>query len=521
MYSIGPPGGPVQKGARIVLDEYRLEIEHVSKSFPGVKALDNVSLKVRPGSVHALAGENGAGKSTLMKIINGIYKADPGGEIRIDGKSVQIRDPIEARRLGISMIFQELNYVPELTVEENLFLCREPMKGVGKAFLDKRAAHRQACELIEREGFHYNPKTKMKDLSVSDIQMIEILKAVSCDASLIIMDEPTSAITDKEVEILFAKIKQLQARGISFVYISHRMEEIFRIADEVTVMRDGQVVHNAKIEELDNDLLISYMVGRKLDNIYPKEQLPLQGGGLELRGCSGEKFHDISMTVQRGEIVGLAGLMGAGRTELARAVFGMDPLEEGKVFVDGQELQISHPSDAKKQGLVMVSEDRRQYGFIGCRSVKENIALSSLDARLSGFGLLSFKKEADAVHEMVDLFHVKAPSTHANVENLSGGNQQKVVLSKWFLTNPKVLILDEPTRGIDVGAKFEIYAHMTELAKQGMAILMISSELPELIGMCDRIYVMCRGELAGEVSGADMNQTTIMKLAIEGAEHNG
>lgn len=502
------------------MENYRLELSHISKSFPGVKALDDVSLKIRPGSVHALAGENGAGKSTLMKIINGIYKADPGGEIRIDGRPVQIRDPIEARKLGVSMIFQELNYVPELTVEENLFLCREPLRGKGLRLLDKKKAHKQALELIESEGFCYDPKMKMKDLSVSDIQMIEILKAISCDASLVIMDEPTSAITDKEVEILFAKIQQLKARGISFVYISHRMEEIFRIADEVTVMRDGKMVHTCPVSQIDSDTLISFMVGRKLENIYPKERLPISPGGLELQDCSGEKFHHISLHVDRGEIVGLAGLMGAGRTELARAVFGMDRLTQGHVKVDGEEAAIRHPADAKKRGLVMVSEDRRQFGFVGCRSVKENIALSSLDDRLTPLRFLSRRKETGAVEEMMALFRVKAPDLYTRAENLSGGNQQKVVLSKWFLTAPRVLIMDEPTRGIDVGAKFEIYAHMTQLAKQGMAILMISSELPELIGMCDRIYVMCRGELAGEVTGKDMNQTTIMKMAIEGADHN-
>lgn len=500
------------------MEEYRLELNHISKSFPGVKALDDVSLKIRPGSVHALAGENGAGKSTLMKIVNGVYQADGGGEIRIDGKNVFIKDPVHARSHGISMIFQELNYVPELTIEENLFLCREPMKGKRGVFLDKKAAHEEAVRIIEKEGFHYDPKTKMKDLSVSDIQMIEILKAVSVDASIVIMDEPTSAITDKEVEILFAKIRQLQARGISFIYISHRLEEIFQIADEVTVMRDGKVVHTAPVGKLDHDTLIAHMVGRKLENIYPKETVPLRDGGLELKSCCGTQFHDISLHIKRGEIVGMAGLMGAGRTELARAVFGMDPLESGEVLIDGKAVSIRHPADAKRQGLAMVSEDRRQFGFVGCRSVRENIALSSLDTRLLKSRMLALGEENRVVSEMVNLFRVKTPTLNARVENLSGGNQQKVVLSKWFLINPRVLILDEPTRGIDVGAKFEIYAHMTELARKGLAILMISSELPELIGMCDRIYVMCRGRLAGEVSGSDMDQTTIMKMAIEGGK---
>ncbi len=498
------------------MEEYRLELDHISKFFPGVKALDDVSLRLRPGSVHALAGENGAGKSTLMKIINGIYRAEEGGQIRINGEPVQIRDPVHARSHGISMIFQELNYVPELTIEENLFLCREPVKGRGGWLLDRKAAHEQAAGLIRSEGFHYDPRTKMKELSVSDIQMIEILKAVSADASIIIMDEPTSAITDKEVEILFDKIRQLKDRGVSFIYISHRLEEIFQIADQVTVMRDGKVVHTAPAKELDHDTLIAHMVGRRLEHIYPKEPVPVREGGLELKDCCGGAFRHISLHVRRGEIVGMAGLMGAGRTELARAVFGMDPLESGEILLDGEKVVIRHPADAKNQGLAMVSEDRRQFGFVGCRSVRENIALSSLGERLGRGRLLDLGAETRAVGEMVELFRVKTPTIQGKVENLSGGNQQKVVLSKWFLIGPRVLILDEPTRGIDVGAKFEIYAHMTQLARKGLAILMISSDLPELIGMCDRIYVMCRGHLAGEVSGQDKNQTTIMKMAIEG-----
>ena len=500
------------------MPEYCLELEHITKTFPGVKALDDVSFHIRKGSVHALAGENGAGKSTLMKIINGVYQADPGGTIKVDGKDVTIRDPIEARNLGISMIFQELNYIPELTVEQNLFLAKEPMRGIKSLFLDKKSAHKAAQELIDREGFHYDPQSRMKELSVSDIQMIEILKAISSDASIIIMDEPTSAITDKEVELLFSKIEQLKKRGISFIFISHRLEEIFRIADEVTIMRDGKVVHNAPIDQLDHDTLIAHMVGRKMENIYPKEAIPILDGGLELKHCSGGKFQNVSLQVKRGEIVGLAGLMGAGRTELARAVFGMDELTEGEVLIDGKEVRIHHPEEAKQMGLVMVSEDRREYGYIGCRSVRENIALSSLDNRVGKFGFLQRGKEIEAVDEMIGMFHVKTPTSAAKVENLSGGNQQKVVLSKWFLTNPNVLILDEPTRGIDVGAKFEIYAHMTALAKRGMAVLMISSELPELIGMCDRIYVMSQGKLVGQVSGDDMQQTTIMKMAIGGED---
>ena len=500
------------------MPEYCLELEHITKTFPGVKALDDVSFHIRKGTVHALAGENGAGKSTLMKIINGVYQADPGGTIRVNGETVTIKDPVQARELGIAMIFQELNYIPELTVEQNLFLAKEPMKGIKKLFLDKKSAHKAAKQLIEEEGFRYDPQAKMKELSVSDIQMIEILKAISSDASIIIMDEPTSAITDKEVELLFSKIEQLKKRGISFVFISHRLEEIFRIADEVTVMRDGKVVHNAPIGELDHDTLIAHMVGRKMENIYPKESIPISEGGLELKNCSGGKFHNVSLTVRRGEIVGLAGLMGAGRTELARAVFGMDELSEGQVLIDGKEVKIHHPEEAKQMGLVMVSEDRREFGFVGCRSVKENIALSSLDKRVGKLGFLQLGKETAAVDEMIGMFHVKTPTSSAKVENLSGGNQQKVVLSKWFLTHPNVLILDEPTRGIDVGAKFEIYAHMTALAKRGMAVLMISSELPELIGMCDRIYVMSQGKLAGQVSGGDMQQTTIMKMAIGGED---
>ncbi len=447
-----------------------------------------------------------------MKIINGLYKAD-SGKIKFDGKEVEISDPVSARKLGISMIFQELNFIPHLTVEDNMFLGREPRNSF--QMLDKKTIHRKAEEFIRNEGLSYDPRTKMKDLSVSDMQMIEILKAVSSDASLIIMDEPTSAITQKEVEVLFRKIEELKHRNISIIYISHRMEEIFKIADDITVLRDGTVVHSAPASEFHTDTLISYMVGRKLENTYPQKTNVPGEAVLEICGFSGKGFSEIHMMVRRGEIVGLSGLMGAGRTEVARAVFGLDPHEKGSLLLNGQEIRIEHPWDAVKQGIVMVSEDRREYGIITRRAVQENIAISSLKKRMRGC-FLQKREESRAANEMIDLFKIKVPSRYTAIENLSGGNQQKVVLSKWLLTEPEVLIVDEPTRGIDIGAKFEIYSHLIQLASQGMAILMISSELPELLGISDRIYVMSMGKITGEIGKEEMSQETIMRLATGG-----
>ncbi|MGA2478344.1 MAG: sugar ABC transporter ATP-binding protein [Spirochaetia bacterium] len=488
----------------------KLQVLHISKSFPGVLALDDISLEARRGSVLVLCGENGAGKSTLMKIINGIYQPD-SGKILIDGERVHVRSPIQARRLGISMIFQELNFIPELTVEESLFCGRLPVKGLR---VDWKSVRKKTVELLEQENLPYSPTARMKDLSVSDVQMLEILKAVSIDASIIIMDEPTSAITQREVERLFNKIADLRARGTCIIYISHKMDEVFRIADDITVLRDGKVVESRPRADLDIDKVISLMVGRKLDSNFPKREVKIGEEALRVDHLTAPGvFQDVSFHVRAGEIVGFAGLMGAGRTEVMRAIFGLDPFTSGEIRVHGRWVRIASVKGAKSAGVAMLSEDRRRYGLIPVRSVRENVALSNLRQFIYG-GRLHRMKETKFVAALCERLNVKTPSLATTVEALSGGNQQKVVLGKWMLSEPDVLIMDEPTRGIDVGAKREIYKLMGDLGAEKRALVMVSSELPELIGMCDRIYVMCKGRISGELTRAEFTQEAIMRLAM-------
>jgi len=492
------------------MDLYKLQALHISKSFPGVLALDDISLQARPGSVLVLCGENGAGKSTLMKIINGVYQPDKG-DIVIDGKRVHIRSPIAARRHGISMIFQELNYIPELTVEENLFCGRLPVRA---ARVDWKAVRRKTIELLEKEGLSYSPTARMKELSVSDIQMLEILKAISIDAGIIIMDEPTSAITQHEVERLFSKIADLKARGTCIIYISHKMDEVFRIADDIAVLRDGRVVESRPRAELDIDTVISLMVGRKLASNFPKRKIQIGEEAIRVDHLSAPGvFRDISFHARAGEIVGFAGLMGAGRTELMRALFGLDGFASGEIRVGGKPVRVASVRDSKSAKIAMLSEDRRRYGLVPVRSVRENVSLSNLKQFIYR-GWLHARKETRHVGDMCARLNVKTPSLSTAVEALSGGNQQKVVLGKWMLSEPNVLILDEPTRGIDVGAKYEIYKLMGDLAEEKRAVIMVSSELPELIGMCDRIYVMCKGTISGELTRGEFTQEAIMRLAM-------
>jgi len=491
------------------MDSFKLQVLNISKTFPGVLALDNISLQLREGSVLVLCGENGAGKSTLMKIINGVHQPDVG-EIRIDGIKVQIRNPIQARKHGIAMIFQELNYIPELTVEESLFCGRLPTK-FGK--VDWRSVRRQTLELLKNENLPYSPTTPMKELSISDIQMLEILRAVSLEAKILIMDEPTSAITEREVDRLFQKIAELKARGASIIYISHKMDEIFKIADDIAILRDGRVVDSKPKEEFDIEKVISMMVGRKLSSNFPKTEVPWGEEALRVEHLNSPGiFNDISFSVRRGEIIGFAGLMGAGRTEVMRAIFGLDPHTSGEIFIRGKKVRIRSVGDAISSKVAMLSEDRRRYGLVSVRSIRENVTLSSLH-RFIHHGWLHTAKETEVVSEICARMSVKAPGLHTVVEALSGGNQQKVVLAKWMLNEPDVLIMDEPTRGIDVGAKYEIYKLMSQLALENRALIMVSSELPELLGMCDRIYVMCKGEIAGEIPRDEFTQEAIMRLA--------
>ena len=488
-----------------------MRVSGINKSFPGVKALDNVNFAVRKGTVHALCGENGAGKSTLMKIINGIYKAD-SGQIFLDEKPETIKDPIQARDYGIAMIAQELNYVPEMSIEENLFLGRLPVTKFGN--VDWKRVRRETIEFLRQENLPYKPDQKLKTLTVSDIQMLEIIKAISNNAQIVIMDEPTSAITNREVEVLFGKIAELKKKGVSIIYISHKMEEVFRIADDITVLRDGKTVETHPASEIDLDKVIALMVGRKMDNVYPKEEVEIGEPILEIEGLGSKGvFKDINFKANKGEIVGFAGLMGAGRTETMRAIFGLDPYDEGKIKVHGKEVTIKKVSDSIAQKVVMLSEDRRRYGIIPIRSVMENASISSLDKIIYG-GRWHPKVEKELVSKYFEKMHVKTPSLETAIQGLSGGNQQKVLLAKWMLRDPDVLILDEPTRGIDVGAKFEIYRLMTDLVKEGKTVIMVSSELPELIGMCDRIYIMNKGRITGCLSKDEFSQETIMRYAM-------
>ena len=487
-----------------------MRVAGVEKSFPSVKALSNIDFSVRKGTVHALCGENGAGKSTLMKIIMGLYKADKG-QLYIDEKPVEIKSPIQAREYGISMIAQELNYVPELSVEENLFLGRLPVNRLGK--VNWKQVRRQTIQFLKDEGLPYSPAQKLKTLTVSDIQMLEIIKAVTNNAQIIIMDEPTSSITEKEVAQLFKKIGELKAKGVSIIYISHKMDEVFKIADDITVLRDGSVVSTDRAEDLDLDTVIARMVGRKISNIYPREDVAIGEKAIEVEHfCQKGIFEDISFYERRGEIVGFAGLVGAGRTETMRAVFGLDPHESGVVKINGKEVSIKSTSDSIANGLIMLSESRRDDGIVPVRSVRENASLANLGRYIYG-GYTHKRKERQEVGEMFGKMNVKTPSMDTEISKLSGGNQQKVLLARWMLCDPEIMILDEPTRGIDVGAKFEIYKLITGMVKENKAVIMVSSELPELLGMCSRIYIMCQGRISGCITREEFSQETIMMYA--------
>ncbi|GHV72766.1 putative ribose/galactose/methyl galactoside import ATP-binding protein 2 [Spirochaetia bacterium] len=494
--------------------ENKLELTHISKGFPGVQALDDVSFQLKKGTTHVLCGENGAGKSTLMKIINGLHQQD-SGDIFVDGKKVVIQDPLHARKLGIAMIYQELSFVPDMTLEENICLGHWPMKG--NALVDWKAVRTNTLQLLKQEGFNYPPDIKLRSLSVSDIQVIEILKAVSINAGIIIMDEPTSAITSKEVENLFVKIEALKKRGVSIIYISHKMDEIFRIADEITVLRDGKIIETRAKNDIDEKTTIELMVGRKIENQYPKKEIPLGEEVLRIKDWSSDGvFQKVNFNLRKGEILGFAGLLGAGRTEVMRTLFGLDPCTAGEITVAGKPRRIKNVQQAMGAGLAMLSEDRRRYGIVPLMSVSENVALVALDKFITN-GRWYKRREYETVSAICQKMRVKTPSLDTKVYSLSGGNQQKVILAKWMVRDPEILILDEPTRGIDVGAKSEIYQLMTEFVEQGKSIIMVSSELPELLGMCDRIYVMHEGALTGMLNRNEFSQKAVMQLAVQSA----
>lgn len=496
------------------MSEYVLEMNNITKIFPGVTALDGVSLKVRPGSVHALMGENGAGKSTLMKCLFGIYHED-GGEIILDGKKEEINTSKQALNLGVSMIHQELHPIRFRPVMENIWLGRFPMKGIA---VDKKAMIRMTKELFEQVDLDINPEVLAGTLSASTLQLVEIARAVSYNSKIIIMDEPTSSLTDNETEHLFKIIRKLQSEGRAIIYISHKMEEILKISDEVTIMRDGTYVGTWPAAELTTDLIINRMVGRDMTNRFPqKNHLPQKEVLLSVNNLSSplpKSFQDVSFELHRGEILGIGGLVGAQRTELVEALFGLREIESGEVVKDGEHFKVKSVRDAKAHGIALLTEERRATGVFGILSVLDNTVIAS-QKNYAQNGVLNQKSRQEAAKQSCTQLNVKTPSLEALMQNLSGGNQQKVLIARWLLTNPDILILDEPTRGIDVGAKYEIYTIMLDLIAQGKSIIMISSEMPELLGMADRVMVMCEGRVSGFLESDQFDQVAVMRLATK------
>lgn len=487
-----------------------LKLQDIVKVFPGVRALNKMNLTVRRGTVHVIAGENGAGKSTLMKVINGEYVAEEGSVI-LNGRKLGKRTIQESVQLGIYMIHQEINPVLQMTIGENIYLGREPQRV--KGIVDFKKMYADAQALMNRLNINYDVKKPMSSLSIAGFQLVEIATAINSGASVIIMDEPSSAIADHEVEILFKQIDRLKAQGVAILYITHKMDEIFKIADDITIIRDGEWISSGPAGEYDIDKVVSLMVGRKIDNMFPKEKAKIGNVVMEVKGLTQPgKFKDINFQVKAGEILGFAGLIGAGRSEVMRAVFGLDPYAAGEVFINGKKIHIRNTEDGIRHGIAMVSEDRRAEGIVPERSCKENISLSAID-KMSRFGVIDLKQEDKKVNDSIERLNIKLSSPEQLVKNLSGGNQQKVILAKWMLQDIKVFILDEPTRGIDVGAKSEIHRLMCEFAKKGIAIIMISSELPEVLAMSDRILVMREGEIRGELTAEMASQEAIMHYA--------
>ncbi len=487
-----------------------LVMENISKSFPGVKALSDVQLTVRKGTVHALMGENGAGKSTLMKVLIGMYSPD-SGSITFKGKPVQIDSTETALKLGISMIHQELSPVPYMSVAENIYLGREPLGRFG--LIDKRKLIADTRALLDRLEINIDPNTIMKNLSVANTQMVEIAKAISYDASLIIMDEPTSAITEREVAHLFRMIRSLQAKGVAIIYITHKMDEVFQIADDITVFRDGKHIATVPAAQTDRHSLIAMMVGRELTSIFPKSEATIGEVVLSVRNLTRKGIiHGVSFDLRRGEILGLAGLMGAGRTEVIEGIFGIKKIDAGEIMIKGKPVQINSPADAIKHGLALLTEDRKLTGIMGVLPVRDNMMIASLGS-YAARGFLNRRRIDETCNREKGRLEIKTPSMDQTIRLLSGGNQQKVLVSRWLLTLPDILILDEPTRGIDVGAKAEIHRLMCKLAQDGKAIIMISSELPEILGMSDRVLVMHEGKVGGEFARKDATQESIMRAA--------
>ncbi|MBE5252489.1 sugar ABC transporter ATP-binding protein [Mixta mediterraneensis] len=491
---------------------FALEAEGISKFFPGVKALDNVSLRVRSGTVHALMGENGAGKSTLMKCLIGMYRPDMG-TIRIKGEPVQFQDTMDALRSGVSMIHQELNLVPYMTVAENIWLGREPMKF---GFVDHSKLNQVTQELLNRLNIRLKADRMVGDLSIASQQMVEIAKAVSWNSDIVIMDEPTSALTETEVAHLFTIIRDLREQGKAIIYISHKMDEIFAITDEISIFRDGSWIGSNHTTEFTRQSLITQMVGRELTQLFPKFNNAIGEEVLTVRNliCK-DRFTDINFTLRRGEILGVAGLVGAGRSEVMESLFGMESFDSGEVLIDGVPVNIDSPSTAIEKGMAFLTEDRKKSGLFLVLSVMENMSIVNMPEYSGKSGFVSHVKMAQDCMEQIRRLNIKTPTMDQIINNLSGGNQQKVLIARWLLAQPKILILDEPTRGIDVGAKAEIYRLISELANRGVAIIMVSSELPEILGMSDRVMVMHGGRITGILDKEEADQETILSLASE------
>ena len=492
------------------MNEVIVSMNDISKNFPGVKALDKVHFELRSGEVMALLGENGAGKSTLMKILSGVYTRD-GGTMEIFGKSYDDLTPKQAQEAGIAIIHQELNMCKHLSVAENMFLGREM---VGKGILDNRKMRQEAKNILNELKIDIDPDQTVGDLPVSKQQMVEIAKALSIHAKILIMDEPTSALTAREIEDLFRIIKDLKAQGCGIVYISHRLEELAEIVDRVTIMRDGQYITDGNFKDMTMDQIITNMVGREIKEKFPRVTCTKGKKVFEVKNLNaGRMVRDINFSLYEGEIVGFAGLMGAGRTETTRAIFGVDPKESGEFYLDGQKIEIHNPMDAIRNGVVLAPEDRKKDGLCTKLSIRQNLALPNLDIICNKLGVIRKSKEDELCAEAVQNLRIKTPNIEVDSGNLSGGNQQKVVVGKWLARNSRVVIFDEPTRGIDVGAKVEIYNLMNDLKKQGIAVMFVSSEMPEVMGIADRIIVMCDGRVTGELMANEASQNQILTMA--------
>ena len=495
-----------------------LRMQGISKAFPGVQALNSVDFSVSQGEIHALVGENGAGKSTLMKILTGALTSD-SGQISLGNQDVQINNPGDAQALGISMIHQELSLIPYLTVGQNIFLGREARARVG-AFIDWPELYQQAQVLLDRLNVNVDSRASVQDLSIAQRQMVEVAKALSFNADLIAMDEPTSSLTDRETEILFRVMSSFKEQGISIIFISHRLEEVFEIADRITVLRDGEAIGTAPVADLDVDQVVRMMVGRDVGELYPKDDIEQLGVILEASDVEdGRELRPVSVTLNKGEILGIAGLAGAGRTALAETLFGVRSAVKGQIKIGGKTVRIQHPGQAIRLGLGFVPEDRKLQGLFLNMAVRENVVISALP-EVSRFSFVNFSQAEKLAREYIDKLKIRTPSVKQLVRNLSGGNQQKVIIARWLTLNPRILILDEPTRGIDVGTKAEIHALMNQLAKQGVAVMMVSSDLPEVLGVSDRILVMRTGRIVAEFTRQEATQDKIMHAATAGRENN-